>query len=178
MSSSEVILNIIDANDNFPQFSRSSFVVNVTENTPTGTRVAKIKATDRDSGLFARISYSVGGFGTDIFDTDVEDGGLILIGRKFLRTGYNFNFRESRRFRIVSFKGSPFFFLELDYEQQISYSLTLIARDGGNQTTTAEVLVNVIDANDNPPIFEFPEYRRNIRENSINFQPQFFLKVS
>lgn len=67
--------------------------------------------------------------------------------------------------------------LELDYEQQMSYSLTLEAKDGGNRTTTANILVNVIDVNDNTPIFEHSEYRRNIREGSENFQPQFFIKV-
>lgn len=67
--------------------------------------------------------------------------------------------------------------LGLNYEQQLSYSLTLEAKDGGNKTTTANILVNVIDVNDNAPEFEQTEYRRNLREGSTSFQPPFFVKV-
>lgn len=79
-------------------------------------------------------------------------------------------------FEIVVLK--CIYFPGLDYEQQTSYSLTLEAKDGGNRTTTANILVNVIDVNDNAPIFEQSEYRRNIREGSLSFQPEFFVKVS
>lgn len=82
VSSAEVILNIIDANDHYPEFPQSNYVVSVPENTDLNTRIANITASDSDSGLFSQISYSIGGFGMEKFDTDATFGGLILIGRE------------------------------------------------------------------------------------------------
>lgn len=73
---------MIDVNDNMPEFPRPNYIVNVAEDTHQGTHIANITATDRDSGLFSKITYSVGGFGMEKFDTDAEKGGLILVGSK------------------------------------------------------------------------------------------------
>ena len=37
----------------------------------------------------------------------------------------------------------------LDYEQQKSYSLSLIARDGGGRESNANVFIDILDLNDN-----------------------------
>lgn len=76
----EIILNIVDVNDNQPEFEKMNFVVNVSEDTIRGTVIADITAIDRDSGVFSQIFYSVGGFGMEKFDTDPRKGGLILVG--------------------------------------------------------------------------------------------------
>lgn len=69
------------------------------------------------------------------------------------------------------------FNLEVDYEQQSSYSLTLEAKDGGNRSTHVVILVEIIDVNDNPPVFNSLEYKRTIREGGTEFQPKFFVQV-
>lgn len=69
------------------------------------------------------------------------------------------------------------FILEVDYEQQSSYSLTLEAKDGGNRSTHVVILVEIIDVNDNPPVFNSLEYKRTIREGGTEFQPKFFVQV-
>lgn len=71
-----------------------------------------------------------------------------------------------------------FFFSEVDYEQQSSYSLTLEAKDGGNRSTHVVILVEIVDVNDNAPIFNSPEYKRTIREGGTEFQPKFFVQVT
>jgi len=68
-------------------------------------------------------------------------------------------------------------FAEVDYEQQSSYSLTLEAKDGGNRSTHVVILVEIVDVNDNVPVFNLPEYRRTIREGGTEFQPKFFVQV-
>lgn len=68
-------------------------------------------------------------------------------------------------------------FPEVDYEQQSSYSLTLEAKDGGNRSTHVVILVEIMDVNDNAPVFSAPEYRRTIREGATEFQPKFFVQV-
>lgn len=66
---------------------------------------------------------------------------------------------------------------EVDYEQQSSYSLTLEAKDGGNRSTHVVILVEIVDVNDNAPIFNSLEYKRTIREGGTEFQPKFFVQV-
>lgn len=82
VSSSEINLNVVDVNDNVPEFSQLNYVINVPEDTISNTRIANITATDRDSGVFSKISYSLGGFGIEKFSTDFEKGGLILSDSK------------------------------------------------------------------------------------------------
>ncbi|XP_030385900.1 cadherin-23 [Scaptodrosophila lebanonensis] len=65
----------------------------------------------------------------------------------------------------------------LDYEQQSSYSLTVVAIDGGGRESNANLFVDVIDVNDNHPSFENSEYSRTIREGASNFEPQFFVRA-
>lgn len=77
-ASSRVNLTILDANDNAPEFAKSSYVIDIAENVPPRTRVANISAIDRDSGIFSQITYTIGGFGMDKFETDLHLGGLIL----------------------------------------------------------------------------------------------------
>jgi hypothetical protein len=65
----------------------------------------------------------------------------------------------------------------LDYEKQKSYSLSLIARDGGGRETNANIFIDIVDLNDNFPQFETNEYYRNVREGSRAFEPQLFVKA-
>lgn len=67
---------------------------------------------------------------------------------------------------------------KLDYEVQKSYSLTMLAKDGGGKGTSVSVFVDVLDVNDNAPIFEMPEYSRTIRDGATSFEPQLIVRVS
>lgn len=70
-------------------------------------------------------------------------------------------------------KGGVFVNLNLDYEEQKSYSLALVATDGGGRETNANLLIDIMDVNDNYPTFESLEYTRTIREGATEFEPQF-----
>lgn len=65
----------------------------------------------------------------------------------------------------------------LDYEKQSSYSLSIVAVDGGGRETNAHVYIDVVDVNDNYPVFESSEYSRTIRESTAAFEPQFFIRA-
>ena len=54
----------------------------------------------------------------------------------------------------------------LDREKQSVYYLTVEARDGGEKVSSASVKVDIIDVNDNRPIFMQPKYEFGITENS------------
>lgn len=65
----------------------------------------------------------------------------------------------------------------VDFEFQSMYSLTVVAVDGGGRESNAYVFIEVLDVNDNPPVFEQQEYTRTIREGGIDFEPQFYVRA-
>lgn len=100
-----------------------------------GSLVAAILATDDDSGVNGEITY--------IVNEDDEDGIFFLNPV----TGV-FNLTRV-----------------LDYEAQQYYILTVRAEDGGGQFTTVRVYFNILDVNDNPPIFSLSSYSTSLMEN-------------
>ena len=52
-------INILDVNDNIPQFTGLPYKLTVVETAELGTSVGKIQATDKDSGQNAEIVYSL-----------------------------------------------------------------------------------------------------------------------
>lgn len=58
----------------------------------------------------------------------------------------------------------------LDRELQAVYHLILKAEDEGSPrklSSTATLVVSVLDINDNPPVFEYKEYSATISEDAI-----------
>uniref|UniRef100_A0A8C9TL15 Cadherin-related 23 n=1 Tax=Scleropages formosus TaxID=113540 RepID=A0A8C9TL15_SCLFO len=53
----------------------------------------------------------------------------------------------------------------LDFELMRRYTMTVLARDGGGEETTGRLRVNVLDVNDNAPIFQKEAYTGSLREN-------------
>lgn len=84
----------------------------------------------------------------------------------------------SEYFDTDKYSGGLFVKKNLDYEQQKSYSLSIVAIDGGGLETNANLLVNIEDINDNAPEFESLEYTRTIREGADEFEPQFFVRAT
>uniref|UniRef100_A0A8C9BCN7 Protocadherin Fat 4 n=1 Tax=Phocoena sinus TaxID=42100 RepID=A0A8C9BCN7_PHOSS len=137
LQSSDMRINITvsDVNDHTPKFSRPVYSFDIPEDTTPGSLVAAILATDDDSGVNGEITY--------IVNEDDEDGTFFLNPV----TGV-FNLT-----RI------------LDYEAQQYYILTVRAEDGGGQFTTIRVYFNILDVNDNPPIFSLDSYSTSLMEN-------------
>nr|XP_057936456.1 protocadherin Fat 3a isoform X2 [Doryrhamphus excisus] len=55
----KVRISIVDANDNTPKFSRSSYEVSVNESVPVGTAVLTVSATDADRGENGYMTFSI-----------------------------------------------------------------------------------------------------------------------
>ncbi|NXH90108.1 PCDGE protein, partial [Edolisoma coerulescens] len=53
-----VRVNVTDANDNPPVFSKRVYEARVAENPPVGSLVLRVRATDADAGSNGRVSYS------------------------------------------------------------------------------------------------------------------------
>uniref|UniRef100_A0A8C6NJE5 Protocadherin Fat 4 n=1 Tax=Nothobranchius furzeri TaxID=105023 RepID=A0A8C6NJE5_NOTFU len=135
--SSDMRLNITvkDVNDHTPKFSRATYSFDIPEDMAPGSIVAAILASDLDSGVNGEVTYSL--------EEDDEDGTFLLNPV----TGV-FNVTCS-----------------LDYETQQYYILTAKARDGGGQASTVRVYFNVLDVNDNPPIFDTTIYSTSVSES-------------
>ncbi len=65
----------------------------------------------------------------------------------------------------------------LDYELMRRFTLTVLARDGGGEETTGRIRVNVLDVNDNAPLFQKEAYVGSLRENEQAVQPVARIRV-
>ncbi|XP_068021777.1 protocadherin gamma-A10-like [Melanerpes formicivorus] len=129
-----VEVEITDVNDNPPQFHEAKKEVRVSETTAPGSRFPLARAHDPDVGPNSLLSYELSG--DEHFSLDVQAG----------PGGY-------RRPELVLAKA-------LDREETAFHELMLRARDGGEPARTgmARILVVVLDANDNAPVFSSAEY--------------------
>uniref|UniRef100_A0A8C9XY16 FAT atypical cadherin 4 n=1 Tax=Sander lucioperca TaxID=283035 RepID=A0A8C9XY16_SANLU len=135
--SSDMRLNITvkDVNDHTPKFSRATYSFDIPEDMAPGSIVAAILASDSDSGVNGEVTYSL--------EEDDED-------ETFLLNPVTGVFNVTR---------------PLDYETQQYYILTAKARDGGGQASLVRVYFNVLDVNDNPPIFNTSVYSTSVSES-------------
>ncbi|XP_059141972.1 protocadherin-9-like isoform X1 [Physella acuta] len=118
-------INVQDVNDNAPSFSELFYLANVTEHVENNSYVTRVTATDADSGINAKIFYSIQGL----------DGFSIS------------------PFGINSITGEIVTNTDIDRETATNFSFLVVATDSGKPslTSTANILITVEDINDNPP---------------------------
>ncbi|XP_060698853.1 cadherin EGF LAG seven-pass G-type receptor 1 isoform X4 [Hemiscyllium ocellatum] len=133
-----VYITVEDENDNFPQFSEKRYIVQVPEDVSVNTKILQVKATDRDKGNNAVIHYSI------------VSGNI------------------KGQFYIDSVNGNIDIINPLDYETTREYTLRIKAQDGGRPPLingTGLVMIQVIDVNDNAPIFVSTPFQATVLEN-------------
>ncbi|XP_029547574.1 protocadherin gamma-C5 isoform X3 [Salmo trutta] len=138
---SEITVIVLDINDNAPQFERQFYEVSVAENTPVGTTVLNVKATDSDEGLNGAIEY--------FFADQTPDTILSL-----LDVGSNTG--------DVTIKG------KLDYEVTHLHKFDIMAKDKGNPQMEGQcsIKIKIADVNDNAPEIIITSLTSPIPENS------------
>ena len=67
---------------------------------------------------------------------------------------------------------------KLDYETSSVYELIYQAHDGGNRITSVDFTVNVLDYNDEAPVFDVDEYQTFGTESSTELIPNVTVRVS
>ena len=59
-ASQSLIIQVVDVNDELPYFDKSAYYFSVVENSPLGTVVGTVRASDDDvSPAFNRVTYSI-----------------------------------------------------------------------------------------------------------------------
>ncbi|OXB77377.1 UNVERIFIED_CONTAM: hypothetical protein H355_012084 [Colinus virginianus] len=136
-----VEVEVLDVNDNAPQFPKPEVVLEITEVANPGTRLPLEVAEDPDMGSNSISTYEL---------SPSEHFGLSINVR-----GDGVKMPE-----IVLKKA-------LDREKVAVHHLTLTALDGGNpvKSGTAKVTIRVLDANDNPPVCNPPISKVYLEEN-------------
>ncbi|XP_061442466.1 protocadherin beta-16-like isoform X7 [Rhineura floridana] len=119
----QININVLDINDNSPQFTQSEYKVRLKENSPRDTLVSKVEATDLDSGSNAQITYSFHRVPEKIYNL----------------------------FHLNEITGEITVLGQIDYEEENSYDINIRATDGGGLAGYCKVLVDVEDVNDNAP---------------------------
>ncbi|NWI09040.1 PCDG1 protein, partial [Crypturellus soui] len=119
----QIRINVTDANDNAPVFSKSTYEARVRENVPTGSLVLQVRATDADAGSNGRVSYSFSNVPNAVravFSIDSDNGDIRSVGI-------------------------------LDFELRNKYTFAVEATDGGGMSDHCKVHVEITDENDNAP---------------------------
>uniref|UniRef100_H2LGX4 Cadherin domain-containing protein n=1 Tax=Oryzias latipes TaxID=8090 RepID=H2LGX4_ORYLA len=148
-----VEIEIKDVNDHSPSFNTKLQTLDIAENTIPGFRFALSEANDADVGKNGVSAY------------------------KLSQNEY-FNLVTHKRGNTIS----PELVLQkaLDREKKANIELLLTAVDGGSppKSGTSEININVLDSNDNAPIFSSSLYKIQILENVAVGSKIFTLNVT
>ncbi|XP_034043236.1 protocadherin-10a isoform X1 [Thalassophryne amazonica] len=134
-----LVVKVLDSNDNAPTFDQSVYTVNLRENSPVGTLVIQLNATDVDEGQNGEIVYSFSSHNAprikDLFNIDARTGRIEVAG-------------------------------EVDYEESNTHQIYVQAKDLGANAVPAhcKVLVKLVDVNDNTPEIAFSTVTESVSE--------------
>ncbi|OWR45849.1 hypothetical protein KGM_208459 [Danaus plexippus plexippus] len=132
-----VTIYVTDVNDNSPIFTRTPYAVEVSEGAVVGASIMRVYSSDADEGLNGDVYYKlIGGDDLGKFVLDEATGQLFI--------------------------NKP-----LDRESIDHYVLTVIAHDSGQTTrlsSTTIITVDVLDENDNAPVFEQSQMNVSVLE--------------
>ncbi|KAM6148974.1 protocadherin beta-2-like [Erethizon dorsatum] len=132
-----VLIEVLDINDNAPEFTKLLYEVQVPENSPVGFQVATVSARDLDIGTYGQISY--------VFSQASEE--------------------IRKTFQINAKSGELLLKQKLDYETVQAYTVNIQAIDGGGLSGNCVLFIQVMDLNDNPPELTMSTLTNMIPEN-------------
>lgn len=130
-------ITVVDHNDNVPTFNQISYQATIREDALVDDKILQVIATDLDSFDNGRITYSIKrGDRLKQFKIDADSGYISVAG-------------------------------DLDRESISNYVLEVHAQDNGlpQLSSTADVNIEISDANDNRPIFSQQNYSTVVQED-------------
>ncbi|OCT88402.1 hypothetical protein XELAEV_18017033mg [Xenopus laevis] len=133
-----IMITVTDFNDNFPVFTQEIYKVSIPENIPFNSTILHVRASDKDEGINAYITYSFSTTATNvlrIFAINPTNGEIITKGL-------------------------------VDFEEVKYYDISVQAQDGGSLASHAKVLIQIVDENDNAPEISVTSITTPISEDS------------
>ncbi|XP_077957405.1 protocadherin alpha-7 isoform X27 [Gasterosteus aculeatus] len=134
-----VVVKVEDVNDNKPEIEITSLSSRIPEDAPPGTVVALMGVTDLDSGVNGQVACSVPAHLPFDLKPSPDGQSFSLVTKDYL-----------------------------DKETMHMYEITITAKDLGNPalSSTKVIQVNVLDVNDNSPLFTESPYTFYVPENN------------
>ncbi|XP_067245495.1 protocadherin alpha-C2-like isoform X1 [Chanodichthys erythropterus] len=135
-----IIVRVLDTNDNAPQFDKDSYTINLTENSPIGSLVVKLNATDKDEGSNSDLLYSY-----SLYTSEKTQQTFSL----------NPNNGEIRVKEMIN------------YEDFRIYDMEIIATDKGTNSLSGKCKVKILitDMNDNHPEISIKSFSSPVKED-------------
>ncbi|XP_023096301.2 cadherin-23 isoform X5 [Felis catus] len=137
----KLTVNILDVNDNTPQFKPfgiTYYTERILEGATPGTTLIAVAAVDPDKGLNGLITYTL---------LDLTPPGYVQL-------------EDSSAGKVIANR-------TVDYEEVHWLNFTVRASDNGSPPRAAEIPVylEIVDINDNNPIFDQPSYQEAVFED-------------
>ncbi|XP_040341227.1 cadherin-23 isoform X5 [Herpailurus yagouaroundi] len=137
----KLTVNILDVNDNTPQFKPfgiTYYTERILEGATPGTTLIAVAAVDPDKGLNGLITYTL---------LDLTPPGYVQL-------------EDSSAGKVIANR-------TVDYEEIHWLNFTVRASDNGSPPRAAEIPVylEIVDINDNNPIFDQPSYQEAVFED-------------
>nr|XP_044993449.1 cadherin-23 [Jaculus jaculus] len=137
----KLTVNILDVNDNTPQFKPlgiTYYTERILEGATPGTTLIAVAAVDPDKGLNGLVTYTL---------LDLTPPGYVQL-------------EDSSAGKVIANR-------TVDYEEVHWLNFTVRASDNGSPPRAAEIPVylEIVDINDNNPIFDQPSYQEAIFED-------------
>uniref|UniRef100_A0A4W6E9L3 Cadherin domain-containing protein n=1 Tax=Lates calcarifer TaxID=8187 RepID=A0A4W6E9L3_LATCA len=133
----QVNVNVLDSNDNAPVFTQKMYKSIIRENSPFGTQVVIVSASDSDEGPNGKVSYAILNLldnVSELFEINRETGEVTLIGNT-------------------------------DFEKKRQYQIHVQASDEGGLTDSCKIIVEITDTNDNIPAINVMSKSSAIKED-------------
>ncbi|XP_076148875.1 protocadherin alpha-C2-like [Alosa pseudoharengus] len=135
-----IVVRVLDTNDNAPQFDKENYMINLSENTPIGSLVVKLNATDLDEGSNADMTY--------LFSLYTSE-----------KTQQTFTLNpDNGEIRVKDM---------VNYEDFKIYDMEIIAKDKGTNSLSGQCKLTILitDMNDNHPEISVKSFQSTIKEN-------------
>ncbi|XP_070959515.1 protocadherin alpha-C2-like isoform X5 [Oncorhynchus clarkii lewisi] len=135
-----IIVRVLDTNDNAPKFNTDTYKIDIMENSPIGSLVVKLNATDLDEGTNSEITYSY-----SLYTSEKTQGTFSL----------NANNGEITVKEMIN------------YEDFRIYDMEVIATDKGANSLSSQCKLTILvtDMNDNHPEMSIKSFQSPIKEN-------------
>ncbi|XP_041653447.1 protocadherin beta-16-like [Cheilinus undulatus] len=133
----QIHVAVLDANDNAPVFSKPVYKASIAENSPIGTLITKVSASDADKGTNGEVTYVIANSMDSV----------------------------SKLFHIDN-KGDLILDSVLDYEKEKNYHIDIEAMDLGGLSDSSKIIIDIIDVNDNSPIVNMISTSGSVPEDS------------